>query len=139
MKIKFSVPLPESLNVYMRTHWAKRAREQKKYDDIVKLEIRKQFSSKIPQFPTAKIRYTIITNRQRDWDNYIVIAKILNDSIVKSGLIPDDNQKIIGRPEFLFVCSDKNGDALKNKDREVIVEIIIADIEPKKRLKKVLL
>lgn len=135
MKIKFSVPLPESLNTYMRTHWAKRAREQESFDNIVKLEIRQYFVSRIPQFPEGKIKYTIVTNRLRDWDNNIIVAKILNDSIVKSGLIPDDNQKIIGKPEFEFICGNK----IKNKDREVIVEITVPDIEPKKRLKKVYL
>ena len=133
--IMFTVPLPESLNVYLRTHWAKRAREQKRYDDIVKLKIRRYFEARIPQFPTAKIKYTIITNRLRDWDNNIVILKILNDSIVKSGLIPDDNQTIIGKCELGFICNNK----IKNKEKEVRVEIKLPDFEPKKRLKKVLL
>jgi hypothetical protein len=111
--------LPISKNEYKDWHWAKKGR----YLEIIKWEIWAEIL-RYTLRPKKPIKKAILnfklyfeTNRKRDSQNYIaggLIAMI--DSLVKLGIIVDDNYKVIGDPAVeLYIDKD-------NPRTEIIIE-----------------
>ncbi len=81
--------LPVSLNVLMRTHWAKRGKARKELTDFLAV-----YGRDVPK-ATGKRRVTIKLTRSgrgrlRDADG---IPKLILDGLVCCGLLVDDSQK----------------------------------------------
>lgn len=83
------VGLP-SPNVYLRWHWAKRARFKK--------QLAAHMMSAMPLEPYAAVTLTVTrvcTRRITDVDNEAFIVKPLLDAMVGAGIIADDNSEIV--------------------------------------------
>lgn len=94
-KITFYVPLPDSLNVTLRSHWSKRYKAQQEINEVTGWEIRRHFKSAIPDWGKVKAKFLIYSNKMMDADNRIMTIKTLADAFVKSGLIRDDTDEYI--------------------------------------------
>jgi len=107
-----------SLNTWKLRHWAKQARERKKYE----VELLVQKMNDYPQrryviFPIRKCsiivrsyRYGLIT----DSDNKIL--KGLLDALVNVGIIEDDKEELIGTVKYLQYIDRSN------RRTEIIIE-----------------
>jgi len=125
--IKFKHALALSLNKYIRMNPFARARLQAQVNEDVGWEIRvwlnqHKLFGPVPQYPRARIKYTIHSPErwEMDAENEVAISKILTDAIKYTRLIPDDKKKYVGRPEICFV---------PDEDRYVDVEIEVIDSE----------
>ena len=87
--------VPQSLNDYYSSiHWTKR----KQAKDLWKGYLA-SIRNDIPKFKSFPIEVEVIVyradNRRRDSDNAVIAVKMINDSLVEMGKIPDDNYKFI--------------------------------------------
>lgn len=105
--IQFTIPagLVLSLNRTQRMHWGKRSRLQEEMDNLVYYEIRSHFASAVPSHDHATVKMTLYSRHMLDHDNLMGgTGKFLHDSIVKVGLVPDDNPRYLEMqaPEFEY-------------------------------------
>ena len=116
---RFKFVLPQeipSLNEYLGWHWIERSRIRKVYESEILVQKANKF--KYPkEFPLKKCTIKVISYRHSlitDYDNRIL--KGLLDALVNQGIIEDDNEKVIGVPEYeQFVDS-------KNRRTEIYIE-----------------
>lgn len=79
---------PPSLNVYLRMHWARR----KRLLDETGLRLLAAMQRQRRAFTVpVTISYTLWSVRLRDWDNAAGSFKVVGDSLVKLGVLKDDN------------------------------------------------
>lgn len=80
--------LPPSLNVFMRWHYRKRAKEFKR----IEINCIQQILGKKPKDPLKDfhITFTRFTTRALDIDNLVASFKPVLDSLVRAGVIEDD-------------------------------------------------
>lgn len=84
--------VPPSLNVWHGMHWAKKAQEKLKWEELIKsLLAGKRKRSKAYKRPVVRITFYFDIDRRRDKDN--MTPKFLMDGLVKAGVIRDDNSK----------------------------------------------
>jgi Holliday junction resolvase RusA-like endonuclease len=115
MKITLEIPSKYIVtgNTFIRMHWARRRKLQEEIDNIVYYKIRSNFKSPIPVWEKVAVKYTLISRRQADFDNYYGFIKPINDAIVKSGLVPDDSPQHLDLLKSAFAVGE----------RKVIVDI----------------
>ena len=116
MIYKFTIPYEiPSLNLWGRWHWSKRSRVRKVYElEILAQKQEYKYNSGHFQFsndtilvdenvfPIKKCSIIVKSYRHsliRDADNRIL--KGLLDALVNQGIIIDDNEDVIGVPEYL--------------------------------------
>jgi len=87
--------LQKSLNILLRQHWAVFAKEQEVFDILVHKEYRENCGKLTFKGKQVKIIYTLYfpDKKRRDYSNYS--QKMLDDSLVKEGIIDDDNSEVI--------------------------------------------
>ena len=115
--IKFSLPLPPSLNQYLGLHWAARGGIKDEIYADTYVEIRRHFKEAIPDWGKIYVKFTIFSNRFMDKDNRVVVVKTIVDAIKNSGLIKNDTEEYIDY-ELPGLVLDP-----KNPERRVKVEI----------------
>lgn len=110
--------LQKSLNVLLRWHWARFAKEQAKVDLIVKSAYSQQGMGEHFRGKQVSVLYTLYFERKvrRDLSNYG--QKMIDDSLVREGIIDDDNCNVI-LEETIKIRYDK-----KNPRTEVLLQII---------------
>lgn len=89
----------------MRSHWSETKKMKKLYSQIIKdqLPCRYRFEGAV------SIEYVGYKSSLMDWDNFAASAKFPLDSLVKCGVIKDDNPKIVKEfiPKQVKVCRAK--------------------------------
>lgn len=102
MKISFNIDLPDSLNRWHNKCWQAKMREKDKFCSDIDILILEQTGCPMPRYEKAKIKYTIHSSRLWDADGRVTICKIVNDAIVRAGLLKDDSPKHLeyNLPEF---------------------------------------
>jgi len=82
--------LPPSLNAWQSCHWAKRKRIKDEWCNAVWALCNE---SRIPPMERIHLEAVLFfaTKRKRDTDNYVITYKIVQDCLVRIGMIPDDN------------------------------------------------
>ena len=107
MTYLLTIPLlPPSLNAWTSCHWAKRKRIKDEWTHAIWALTNEQ---RIPPMERVHLEAVLFfaTNRRRDVDNYVVVYKIAQDSLVRIGMIPDDSQDHVSiTPPILEVDSD---------------------------------
>ena len=102
MTYTFTLPYEiPSLNKWSKWHWAKQAKERKRYEDELFLQYFKKYKRWDDSFPLTNVNIHIISYRFQlitDADNRIL--KGVLDALVNQGIIEDDNEKVIGIPTF---------------------------------------
>lgn len=99
--------------IYAGKHWTHRNKIKNFYRLICKQAIRSQGIKPMTSFPVRVSFSFVFKSRLFDCSNCSFLAKVIEDSIVKEGLLPDDSPKYI-RPMIL--------DSEKGKKDMVIVE-----------------
>ena len=121
MTYTFTLPYEiPSLNKWSKWHWAKQAKERKRYEDeflFQKSEYRYLGHGIHSNFPLKNVSIHVISYRFQlitDADNRIL--KGVLDALVNQGIIEDDNEKVIGIPTFEQHVDRKN--------RRTVIEIM---------------
>lgn len=92
--------VPPSLNVWHGMHWAKKAQEKRKWEELInstlvwKRKRRQAYKRHI-----VRITFYFDIDRRRDKDN--MTPKFLMDGLVKAGVIRDDNSKEVDLDWFI--------------------------------------
>lgn len=84
-----------NLNQYRNTHWASLNKAKQSYKEFVQNRLDESVS--MPEIP-LHFRYIIHKGDGRSYDVAniaAIISKFVNDALVESGIIKDDNHKII--------------------------------------------
>jgi Holliday junction resolvase RusA-like endonuclease len=115
--------LQHSLNILLRQHWAPFHREQDIFDLLVAKEYREKHKPKNFKGRTVGIVYTLYfkDRQKRDLSNYG--QKMLDDSLVKEGIIDDDNSTVILQ-ETVRIRYDKD-----NPRTEIIIADMIKEVK----------
>lgn len=89
--------LPSMTNRSSGRHWSIRARERVKWQRLVDVHVDK---FKLRGLGLEKIKLTFVrfSSKAPDYDGLVSGFKIVMDSLVKSGVMVDDNMKVTGIP-----------------------------------------
>jgi len=82
--------IPPSLNDWHGMHWAAKAKVKKQWESLLIVLLR---GCKRVEKPVVRITYYPDIERRRDKDN--MTPKFIMDGLVKSGVIMDDNSKVV--------------------------------------------
>lgn len=82
--------IPPSLNDWHGMHWAAKAEAKRQWEDMLKALL---YSRRRVERPVVRIMYYPDIERRRDKDN--MTPKWIMDGLVKSGVIQDDNAKVV--------------------------------------------
>ena len=89
------VGIPPTLNELRRLHYQLQAKEKKRWEQIVHIETKVQKLQPITGPVIITYRFHFKDRRRRDPDGYAYSAKSIQDGLVKSGILPDDNFDIV--------------------------------------------
>lgn len=87
--------IPPTLNEVRRMHYQVQAKEKKKWEKIVMIESKVQKLQPVENPVIVTYRFHFVDARIRDPDGYAYSAKACQDGLVKAGILPDDNFKIV--------------------------------------------
>ena len=93
MKIKLTVPLPESisLNKLLKNCWQANKQVKDKICADFFILLCEQLGCGFEQVEKVKVKYTLVSPNWQDLDNAEYgVLKIFNDCIVRSGLVKND-------------------------------------------------
>ena len=82
--------MPPTQNEFRRMHYYEIAKRKKEWEDIVIMEVKRQSIQRVQKVKMTYM-FHFADNRKRDADNYMTSCKFINDGLVKSGILPDDN------------------------------------------------
>jgi len=111
--IKGIIPGLNGEDGLMREHFSKGIKKKKKYQKLIRDQTKNKHKGQV------SITYIGYKSVLMDWDNFAASFKYLGDSLVKTGVIIDDNPKIV-RPFRV--------QQIKCKRIDQRVEIIIEDL-----------
>lgn len=89
------VGIPPTLNEVRRMHYQLQAQHKKKWEQIVMIESKVQKLQPVENPVIVTYRFHFVDSRRRDPDGYAYSAKSVMDGLVKGGILPDDNFKIV--------------------------------------------
>lgn len=89
------VGIPPTLNEIRRMHFQKQAIAKKHWESIVRFEIKIQKLQPVDGPVIITYRFHFKDARRRDPDGYAYSAKSIQDGLVKSGILPDDNFGVV--------------------------------------------
>lgn len=97
--LEFELPgLPKTTNSGGRSHWTVKAREAKKWKNLVAV-----LASKPPTPLTkAKLTLTRCSAVEPDFDGLVSSFKHVVDGLVDARVIVNDKQSVIGQPAYLW-------------------------------------
>lgn len=85
------VGIPPTLNEVRRMHYQQQAQEKKRWEQITRLEVKVQKLQPVETPVIITYRFHFTDKRRRDPDGYAYSAKSIQDGLVKSGILQDDN------------------------------------------------
>lgn len=109
------VGIPPTLNEVRRMHHMKQASEKKRWEQITRIEVKVQNLHPVETPVIVTYRFHFTDKRRRDPDGYAYSAKSIQDGLVKSGILPDDN--------FNFVKELRIAEGERRKVAGITVEI----------------
>lgn len=109
------VGIPPTLNEVRRMHHMLQAQEKKRWEQIVRIEAKVQKLQPVETPVIITYRFHFTDKRRRDPDGYAYSAKSIQDGLVKSGILPDDN--------FSFVKELRIAEGERRKVAGITVEI----------------
>lgn len=116
--LKIKVPLkPVSLNQWYAgsAHWSKRHKEKQKWNGYFELIKKQLMPIKKEDYPVVlEVKVFFKDSRRRDTDNYgATAAKLTCDSLVKIGVLSDDNYKFISKHIYSIHPEPSNEDCVE--------------------------
>ena len=89
------IGIPPTLNELKRMHYHTQSLSKKEWERVVSIEILKQKlkAAKPPVIITYRFHFR--DKRRRDPDGYAYSAKSIQDALVRSGILPDDNFSVV--------------------------------------------
>lgn len=129
---------PTLNSLYVGTHWAKRKTIARNWHRKVTTACKKYKIDPIENFPICIITQTRFKiNRGRDVSNCFVANKLIEDGLVKAGILPDDTPEYVdrhivlkpikkfGKSETLVILTDMKGDDLEEKFKPYLINNIL--------------
>jgi hypothetical protein len=98
----FELPEMRANGRLARAHWALIHKHTTKWRMAVQMELIAQGAARVGPWSRVAIECTRASVREPDFDNLVSSFKPLIDGIVDSGLIEDDNSKVIVAREYLW-------------------------------------
>jgi hypothetical protein len=97
--LTIEIPGLPSINTASNNHWRVRARHNRKWRHDTILSA---LAAGLPPEPLWKARVTCTRHsaREPDFENLAHSFKPLVDGLVTGGVLVDDNQQVIGQPEY---------------------------------------
>ena len=98
--IKYTIELPrlpsKALSSNARVHWSQKSRAMIEDKDLVIGQVLSKYQRPDKPLTSVKVELMfILDGRRRDWDNLCSSSKGYLDGLVDSGLIEDDNMRVI--------------------------------------------
>lgn len=87
--------IPPTLNEVRRMHHMVQAQHKKRWEQIVQIETKVQKLQPVTKPAIITYRFHFKDERRRDPDGYAYSAKAIQDGLVKSGILQDDNFKFV--------------------------------------------
>jgi len=97
--LEIDEPTP-SLNIVWSGHWTKKVALRRKWGWLVRAALLNAQVTARPKYQRAKVTVERYGARLLDDENLRAGAKPLMDSLVKEGILLDDNPNVIGSPQF---------------------------------------
>lgn len=107
--------IPPTLNEVRRMHYQQQAQEKKRWEQITRIEVKVQKLQPVETPVIITYRFHFTDKRRRDPDGYAYSAKSIQDGLVKSGILQDDN--------FSFVKELRIAEGERRKVAGITVEI----------------
>ena len=106
--------LPPLLSQQRAMHW----RRVKRISDQWRQMVGFKLAGKMPTLPLerASVRYTRYSAAEPDWDNLAASWKPIQDTLVKSGLLKDDNPRVI-------INVESNWEKIAPREGKIRVEV----------------
>ena len=122
MSYKLSIEvqgLPKTVNALGRAHWAVKMKHNKGWEEAVFTEA---LSKGLPVEPLKKamVILTRCSSNEPDFDGLVSGMKIILDSLVRCGVLEDDNPKVIGHPTYVW-------EKCKKGEGKIKIEVIGAE------------
>ncbi|OUS72998.1 hypothetical protein B1748_23605 [Paenibacillus sp. MY03] len=89
------VGIPPTLNEVKRMHYMIQAKEKKRWEQLVRIEVKVQKLQPIDKPVIVTYRFHFKDERRRDPDGYAYSAKAIQDGLVKSGILSDDSFRYV--------------------------------------------
>ena len=89
------IGIPPTLNEVRRMHHMVQAQHKKKWEQMVKIEVKVQKLQPITTPIIVTYRFHFKDERRRDPDGYAYSAKAIQDGLVKSGILSDDSFRYV--------------------------------------------
>lgn len=109
------VGIPPTLNEVRRMHYQQQAQEKKRWEQITRIEVKVQKLQPVETPVIITYRFHFTDKRRRDPDGYAYSAKSIQDGLVKSGILQDDN--------FSYVKELRIAEGERRKVAGITVEI----------------
>lgn len=109
--------LPSTTNSQSGTHWRRKQKEAKSWDNIVMYWGMKWGIPKKP-LATAHLILTRFSSREPDFDGLVSSFKMVIDSLVTNGILLNDRRENIGVPDYVW----QKARAKEGKIRVVVKE-----------------
>lgn len=124
-KAEFEMAEKVSTNrIYSGVHYRTRMKHKKQYIQVVKNAIKKQKLKPVTEYPVI-LRFTFSYQKnQLDASNGSYMAKIIEDLLVKNGILEDDRAKFVSGVEL---------HSLKGKENKILLEVIKYESNESKR------
>ena len=92
--------LPPTTNKAGYGHWAKKAKEVKRW----RFNVVAVVGTSKPKSPLKKAKLTLIrcSSKETDFDNLVISFKPVVDGLKDAGIISDDRSSVIGQPTYLW-------------------------------------
>ncbi len=106
--LEFTIPdLPATANAIGRSHWAVRAKNSRKWRDLV---VDSVYRRKRPVEALRRACLTLTRNSsvEPDYDNLVHSFKPVIDGLVESQVIANDDPATIGQPHYRWAAAKRN-------------------------------
>lgn len=89
------IGIPPTLNELKRMHYHAQSNSKKTWERITRVEIMRQKIQAVTPPVVITYRFHFKDKRRRDPDGYAYSAKSIQDALVRSGILPDDNFTVV--------------------------------------------
>lgn len=89
------IGIPPTLNELKRMHFYEQSTSKKAWERVVNVLVREQKLKKVTPPVVITYRFHFRDKRRRDPDGYAYSAKSIQDALVRSGILPDDNFTVV--------------------------------------------
>ncbi len=111
--------LPRMVNDLGRCHWGVKTKHNRYWDIVIRAQILKDHKFPDLPLPKAQVTLTRFSSAEPDFDNLANSFKCCMDSLVKCGVLSDDNPKVIGQPTYVWEKCSPGGGKIKIEVKSV--------------------